>query len=205
MPGLQRAASTHLSAAAFSPLFELELDGARLLRSGSGRGGSGRFQDPLHCSSWTDLQQAALPPSAVADLPADSADLLDRVVALSRHRSVLEAQLAQLAHEAASARPPCSADGGVDIEAVARTLLAAGYLVQLRDGCSSDKAAKDARSCLRNLRHRFLVCIGLRASSGDVSYLPVPLVVDPRFREQFTVAHPTPEYDSVLKVRPGGA
>lgn len=50
-------------------------------------------------------------------------------------------------------------------EEIATELLALGYMVQIRDGT---QPAKDSRSCLRTLKHRFLVCVGWHVSSGGV-------------------------------------
>ncbi|GIL75755.1 hypothetical protein Vretimale_15290 [Volvox reticuliferus] len=44
-----------------------------------------------------------------------------------------------------------------EIEALASELQSAGFLVQILDGT---RLSKDARSCLRTLKHRFLVCLG---------------------------------------------
>jgi hypothetical protein len=89
-------------------------------------------------------------------------------------------------------------DGFVDVDAVAQALLAQGYVVQVRDGC--DKA-KDSKSCLRTLRHRFIVCLGYQpALAHEPAYLPEPLLVEPRLRDQFVIAHPTPAYESLMQV-----
>lgn len=134
---------------------------------------------------------------------------------------------------AASARSSLDDSGSADVAAVARALLAAGYLVQLRDEAQTERP-RDVRRCLQQLRHRFIVCIGARgaaparsaaplpaavgASAGDVAaaaaaaaisealggedeYLADLLVVEPRFREQFVIAHSTPAYDALLEVR----
>jgi hypothetical protein len=124
-----------------------------------------------------------------------------------------------------SARSGLEAAGHVDIEAIACALLAAGYLVQLRDEAPAERP-RDARACLQQLRHRFIVCTGARGGTGDgggphhahagpgggpdpmvtdavgdAHYLPEPLVVEPRFREQFVIAQPTPAYEALLEVR----
>lgn len=89
----------------------------------------------------------------------------------------------------------------VDVEALACELLALGYMVQVRDGAAQQERSKKPRSCLQSLRHRFIVCLGVRsAADREPAYLPEPLVVEPRFREQFTIAHPTPEYEALLQV-----
>lgn len=89
----------------------------------------------------------------------------------------------------------------MDVEAMACELLALGYMVQVRDGAQQTERTKTPRSCLQNLRHRYIVCLGVRdAADGEPAYLPEPLVVEPRFREQFTIAHPTPDYEALLQV-----
>lgn len=93
-------------------------------------------------------------------------------------------------------------ESSMDIEAIACELLASGYLVQVRDGAQQHDRAKTTRSCLQNLRHRFVVCLGWRSSAeAEAEYLAEPLVVEPRFREQFAIAHPTAEYEALLQVR----
>lgn len=95
----------------------------------------------------------------------------------------------------------------LDIEGMACELLAQGYLVQVRDGAAASQQQQDrtkpcTRSCLQNLRHRFIVCLGWRSSAdGEPVYLPEPLVLEPRLREQFSIAHPTAEYEALLQVR----
>eukprot|EP00879_Flechtneria_rotunda_P007480 GHRR01007847.1.p1 GENE.GHRR01007847.1~~GHRR01007847.1.p1 ORF type:complete len:508 (+),score=245.28 GHRR01007847.1:907-2430(+) len=82
---------------------------------------------------------------------------------------------------------------------MARELLASGFLVQVRDGAQQERT-KNPRSCLQNLRHRFIVCLGWRSNAElEPEYLPEPVVVEPRFREQFAIAHPTAEYEALLQ------
>lgn len=96
-----------------------------------------------------------------------------------------------------------AAESSMDIEAIACELLASGYLVQVRDGAQQHDRAKTTRSCLQNLRHRFVVCLGWRSSAeAEAEYLAEPLVVEPRFREQFAIAHPTAEYEALLQAVP---
>jgi len=107
-----------------------------------------------------------------------------------------------LASEVAAGTPGFSAaESNLDIEAMACELLASGYLVQVRDGAQQQEKTKNPRSCLQNLRHRYIVCLGWRSQAdAEPDYLPEPLVVEPRFREQFAIAHPTPEYEALLQV-----
>lgn len=50
--------------------------------------------------------------------------------------------------------------------------------------------------CLRNLRHSFLVCT-VAGKEGHAVY-----IIDPAFREQFSVAHPTLRYKQILEAVP---
>lgn len=109
-------------------------------------------------------------------------------------------QLAQHIHRLRVVHSDGIQGKAVDIETIARELLALGYLVQLRDEAQQDKP-RDTRSCLQQLRHRFIVCIGVRPScDAEPQYLAEPLVVEPRFREQFAIAHPTAAYEAMLQV-----
>jgi len=92
-------------------------------------------------------------------------------------------------------------DGGAsDVCGIARELLAAGYLVQLRD--EAEGRPRDVRRCLQQLRHRFIVCLGAQEGGGAAGgLLAEPLVIEPCFREQFVIAHPTPAYEDMLEVR----
>eukprot|EP00775_Hariotina_reticulata_P003592 gene3592-3857_t len=74
---------------------------------------------------------------------------------------------------------------------------------QVRDGAQQQEKTKNPRSCLQNLRHRYIVCLGWRSrADAEPDYLPEPLVVEPRFREQFAIAHPTHEYEALLQSVP---
>ncbi len=59
-----------------------------------------------------------------------------------------------------------------------------------------------SRDCLRSLRHTFIVCTGYqRGAGGEHVLFREPVVVEPRFKEQFVIAHPTRQYDELLQVR----
>lgn len=62
-----------------------------------------------------------------------------------------------------------------------------GYSVVVRAALGGGAA------CFRNLRHEFLSVRG----SGD--YEGVEYIVEPRFREQFLISHPTEEYSELLE------
>ena len=104
-------------------------------------------------------------------------------------------------------RRDCAApDGGLSLLQMHLELAALGYDIRL---VRVDPGATDAaghrppaaqpggdRACLEKLRHAFLLCAG--KSDGSLTH---ECVVDPRLREQFAVAHPTPAYESLLRVR----
>lgn len=85
-----------------------------------------------------------------------------------------------------SSHSPSSAAGG-EAERLAEDLLAAGWLVQIRDGAASSEQGSGtkqvSRNCLRTLRHRFLVCTGYAAGGfHEPVLLKEPLIVEPRFK-----------------------
>jgi hypothetical protein len=57
---------------------------------------------------------------------------------------------------------PAGGGGPVDVEGVARELGAAGYLVHVQDEAPRERRPRDARRCLQQLRHRFILCLGAR-------------------------------------------
>lgn len=94
--------------------------------------------------------------------------------------------------------------GAGDVELLATEMLARGYLVQVRVGSNQ---GKDARACLRKLTHKFLVCIGYQHDEPSLAgcgqhLLPEPLVLEPRFKEHFFIAHPTAGFEALVKVLP---
>jgi uncharacterized protein (TIGR01615 family) len=91
---------------------------------------------------------------------------------------------------------------------LADTLRKLGYPVKLRTALGGGWGG----NCLRNLRHSFLA-VTLNGSSNNneaaasaaltnnsttASASPCAVLVDPRFREQFEIAHPTPRYARIL-------
>ncbi|GLC49641.1 hypothetical protein PLESTB_000270400 [Pleodorina starrii] len=121
---------------------------------------------------------------------------------------------------AAAVPPPLRPTPG-EIELLASELASDGFRVQILDGT---RLSRDARSCLRTLKHRFLVCLGQvvppRRRSAQGSEAPAaaaagvaaaagpseppldPLVVELRFREQFLIASPTRDYERLLLALP---
>lgn len=73
-----------------------------------------------------------------------------------------------------------------DTVLLATELSAVGYIVTVR------AALGGGASCFRNLRHDFLAVRG----TGD--YEGAEFIVEPRFREQFLISHPTAEYSELL-------
>ena len=75
---------------------------------------------------------------------------------------------------------------------LADTLRKLGHPVKLRTALGGGWGG----ACLRNLRHSFLAVT--MASSTPSSVPAATVLVDPRFREQFEIAHPTPRYVRIL-------
>ncbi|EFN52138.1 expressed protein [Chlorella variabilis] len=72
---------------------------------------------------------------------------------------------------------------------LADTLRRLGYAVKLRTALGGGSGG----ACLRSLRHSFLT-VSVSGTSGSMSY-----VLDPRFRDQFEIAHATPRYTKILE------
>jgi len=81
-----------------------------------------------------------------------------------------------------------------DLVAAAQAL---GYSVRLRDCVGGGQGA----ACLHNLRHSFLILSPSPHSSCSVP-LCEEIIIDPTFREQFIIAHPSPRYSAVLDALP---
>lgn len=64
------------------------------------------------------------------------------------------------------ALPHVAPTSHMEPEAIAADLMALGYLIQIRDGA---QPAKDSRSCLRTLKHRFLVCVGFQVRTWNMA------------------------------------
>ena len=76
-----------------------------------------------------------------------------------------------------------------------------GYTVTLRTALGGDSIGGSA-SCLRNLRHSFLAVTLPNSSESASSGLEKVFIVDPKFLDQFEIAHSTSRYDAVLSLLP---
>ncbi|KAG2484334.1 hypothetical protein HYH03_016876 [Edaphochlamys debaryana] len=84
------------------------------------------------------------------------------------------------------------ADSEADRDAIllASALSAVGYCVVVRSALGGGSA------CFRNLRHDFISVRGSGDAAGQ------ELIVEPRFREHFTITQPTPEFEALLAAAP---
>ncbi len=71
---------------------------------------------------------------------------------------------------------------------------------QVRRGAGSE-AQRSGRSALRTLRHTFIVCTGYQRGSEPILFKE-PLILEPRFKEQFVIAQPTSGYAQLLQMLP---
>lgn len=85
-----------------------------------------------------------------------------------------------------------------DLVAAAQAL---GYSVRLRDCVGGGQGV----SCLQNLRHSFLILSpsahAPHARHG-ACYPSEEIVIDPTFKDNFVIAHPSPRYSAVLEAVP---
>lgn len=90
----------------------------------------------------------------------------------------------------------------MEVETLGERLRALGYTVKLRTALGGDSIGGSA-SCLRNLRHCFLAVTLPNAPhhvNGKVTNKE--FIVDPKFLDQFEIAHPTMRYDCILSAVP---
>ncbi|KAG2445135.1 hypothetical protein HYH02_008603 [Chlamydomonas schloesseri] len=125
------------------PASELELELSRRLRAFR----AARIAKPMSAFKASSGALASLAPAAAAATPPASDGI--------GGQAALGAQQQQPSLLSASSSPPGPTPG--EIEALATELLGAGFVVQLLDGT---RLSRDTRSCLRTLKHRFLVCVG---------------------------------------------
>eukprot|EP00877_Chromochloris_zofingiensis_P013493 jgi/Chrzof1/8398/Cz03g09060.t1 len=83
--------------------------------------------------------------------------------------------------------------GAIDTAVLAHSLKQRGYAVTIRHCLGGG----DGDSCLKNLRHSFLSCCPGNAAGCQTRY-----IIDPHFREQFQIAHPSARYASILEALP---
>lgn len=93
------------------------------------------------------------------------------------------------AHVRAATDAIVMAGGRVSPASVAATLQRLGLSAAVRTAAGNK---------LQSLRHEFVVVAAADASDAGVA----TYVVDPCFREQFEIAHPTPRYDAIVKSLP---
>eukprot|EP00879_Flechtneria_rotunda_P015707 GHRR01016429.1.p1 GENE.GHRR01016429.1~~GHRR01016429.1.p1 ORF type:complete len:370 (+),score=117.36 GHRR01016429.1:1124-2233(+) len=85
-------------------------------------------------------------------------------------------------------------DASVNTSTLAEALVALGYTVSIRESIGGGSGGQ----CLRNLHHRFLCC----SQGGNTHTRSSVVIVDPAFREQFAITHPTQRYAAVLAALP---
>lgn len=86
-----------------------------------------------------------------------------------------------------------------DLVAAAQAL---GFTVRLRDCVGGGAGAQ----CLHNLRHSFLILSPSAHGAASRSYAPSAaaeeVIIDPTFRDNFVIAHPSPRYSAALEALP---
>lgn len=91
-------------------------------------------------------------------------------------------------------------DGNPDIQVLKTQLEGLGYRLDIV-GKSQRPKIQAPSQMWKHLRHSFLLCYGVMGPGGvTLAYQQTPVVVDPRFKEQFAIAHPSPWFEGLLKV-----
>ncbi|GMH39949.1 hypothetical protein BSKO_07853 [Bryopsis sp. KO-2023] len=96
----------------------------------------------------------------------------------------------------------CLSEGGSpDIQLLKTQMEGMGYKVDVVGDGQPRKSQSAPSQMWKHLRHSFLVCYGVLGPAGvTLAYQKTPVVVDPRFKEQFAIAHPSPWFEGLLKV-----
>lgn len=169
-----------------SALFDLELSHRATSRAGD-------LLARLNPSIHDDSTHASGDPSV--RLPSG---LLQRIIYLGR--PVMEFEL-DLLQDLRALRSTCSRqpDGQLDLSSLVSQLQDLGYACYLKRNNPADPGHRHKvdPSCLEKLRHEYIMCAG--RTDGSLTHW---CLVDPRFRDQFAIAQPTPTYDRCLKAVP---
>jgi uncharacterized protein (TIGR01615 family) len=94
-------------------------------------------------------------------------------------------------------KPTCSSASGIDYKLLAAELTEVGYDVSIKAPEPLVNGKNNKSRCLEVLDHTYLVC-----KVGHGSAAETELVVEPRLREQFEIAHPTKAYARLLQALP---
>ncbi|KAK9830187.1 hypothetical protein WJX72_010189 [[Myrmecia] bisecta] len=92
----------------------------------------------------------------------------------------------------------CIGSNGFSVRLLAEALCALSYHAELQTQDPAESVSRPVgRRCLENLHHNFIRVI------NDSAAVPQrDVVVEPRFKEQFQIAHSTPAYDALLQAVP---
>jgi len=146
-----------------------------------------------------DMEDTEETPQAAASFPIEIAeeDVVHRVQSLLAPWDESEYMLAlhvRIARDDAGKRGHTH----VGIAELADTLRKLGYPVKLRTALGGGWGG----SCLRNLRHTFLAVTLAPDAPGCA---PKTVLIDPKFKEQFEIAHSTARYSRILSNVPAEA
>jgi uncharacterized protein (TIGR01615 family) len=90
-------------------------------------------------------------------------------------------------------KPACTTIMGVEYARLVKLLAEAGFQVAVRWPEGECKCLNKSRKCLEKLSHTFLTFTTPSQEDG---------IIEPRLREQFEIAHPTPSYRALLEQLP---
>lgn len=180
---------TKASNTAFSPLFEIEVEVAKAERKWAPCAAMSCSHATLEYRTSDAIRQCN------ADRSLRKHECLEQVLNLCRSKSDLEVQLQYKVRSLIMALAARGAS--LDVSICAAELSADNFRVMV---ARTGNKHKDSRTCLQSLSHSFLLCYG-KSTDGHSSSKEA-VIIDPRFREQFLIAHPSPKYEMVLKAVP---
>ncbi|KAF8072496.1 hypothetical protein HT031_000155 [Scenedesmus sp. PABB004] len=160
------------------------------------RGASGFSALPRPPSMLFDLEMEDAGQAATLDAESCAAVLAVRALVAR----ALGAAARVVADVEAAAAALAAAGAPLDAAGLAARLAAAGWRPSVRESLGGGEGG----ACLRNLRHACVVLAprGGGSPGGSPGGGGEAVIVDPTFRDQFAIAHPSPRYAAVLDALP---
>ena len=95
-------------------------------------------------------------------------------------------------------RCDCEEDGHLSLQRLLESLLSKNFAVTLFEKRNQMKQTTQFYCC--RVQHSFLLCFGKTENGdGEVSYMTsTPFILDPHFKAQFDVQHPSASYKAVM-------
>lgn len=147
-------------------------------------------QTPANPSALTDVNKAGF-----------EADLLNTITDIKRNLVMNKDFEKQLLQAFKVVRCSCEENGRLSLHRLLECLLNRNFAVILVE--KGNRVKQPTQFCCCRVQHSFLLCFGkMKDGDGDVSYTSTPFILDPHFKSQFDVQHPSFAYSTVMESVP---